>query len=236
VTSPDQHFRLGAARNSIGRLLAAYAEARAASGDAPGHMLGGVPRREDVGFEQLKALLGWEFFGEWVAPTSIVVRLSGAHIDYVLGRNVTGQNFFDHYRPEQRAVYSRFFGAIADHACGGYSVRRVLVNGTEAYEYHSIYLPLAARPSYVPIVGAVAVAGFERIADGPAAAAPPDFQALTRLGLFDIGNGLPRDPSAGFEPIDIGAVVAAIDAAGELTLDKIAHDTRSTVGRPPTLR
>ena len=225
---PDQHKRLGDARNSIGRLLAAYAQAHAASV--------GVPRREDVGFEQLKSILGWEFFAEWVTPTSIVVRLSGAHIDYVLGRNVTGENFFDKYRPEQRVTYSRFFGAIADHPCGGYSVRRVIVNGAEAFDYHSIYLPLMPRPHYVPIVGAVAVTGFERVAAGPPIQAPPNFQALTRLGVFDIGHGLPDDVSPGTEPIDIGAVVAAIDATGELVLDKIAHDTRSPVGRPPTIR
>ncbi|HUA51437.1 MAG TPA: PAS domain-containing protein [Candidatus Sulfotelmatobacter sp.] len=226
MTSPEQHRRLGDARNSIGRLLAAYADARPSST--------GLPRREDVGFERLKPLLGWEFLAEWVAPASIVVRLSGAHIDYVLGRNVTGQNFFDHYRPEQRTVYARFFGAIADHSCGGYSVRRVIVNGAEAFDYHSIYLPLAPRPDYVPIVGAVAVTGFERVAHGASSDAAPDFQALSRLGVFDIGHGVPDGALAGLEPIDIGTVVATIDEAGDLALDKLAYDTRSSVGRPRT--
>jgi len=94
VNSPEQHRRLGDARNAIGRLLAAYADVRPSST--------GLPRREDVGFEQLKPLL---------------------------------------------------------------------------------------------------------VPDG------------TLVGL---------------EPIDIGTVVATIDGAGELALDKLAYDTRSSVGRPRT--
>lgn len=215
------HEGLGESRNAIGRLLAAYDGVRVASG--------GVPRREDLDLALLKPLLGWEFFAEWVAPASIIVRLSGAHIDYVLGSNVTGVNFFAKYRAEQRAVYSRFYGAIADHPCGGYTARRVIVGGAEAFQYHSIYLPLAKRPSYMPIVGAVAVTGFERIAPGSTLGGPPDFQALTRLGVFDIGCGAPpRDLAL----IDIAAVVAEIDAAGELALDKAAHEARSSIGRP----
>ena len=222
---PHLHGGLGEARNAIGRLLAAYDGVRVA--------VGGVPRREDLGLEQLKGLLGWEFFAEWVAPASIVVRLSGAHIDYLLGSNVTGANFFAKYRAEQRAVYSRFYGAIADHPCGGYTARRVIVGGAEAYQYHSIYLPLAPRPRYVPIVGAVAATGFERVAPASTMGGPPDFQALTRLGVFDIGLGPPPKDLAS---IDIAAVVREIDAAGELVLDKLALEARSPIGRPRTLR
>ncbi len=211
-------------RNAIGRLLAAYARVQARTG--------GVPRRGDLDFAELKPLLGWEFFAEWVAPDSIVVRLSGSHIDYVLGSNVTGVNFFEKYRPEQRRLYSRFYGAIADHPCGGYSVRRVIVGGAEAYQYHSIYLPLAPRPDYVPIVGAVALTGFQRIAPVSVVGGPPDFQDLSRLGGFDIGAGV---PTGDLETIDIVRVDAEIDATGDLVLDQAAHDARPLLGRPPTL-
>ncbi|MBI3515020.1 MAG: PAS domain-containing protein [Proteobacteria bacterium] len=195
--------------------------------------VGGVPRREDVGLEQLKDLLGWEFFAEWLAPHSIVVRLSGAHIDYVLGSNVTGVNFFDKYRADQRALYSRFYGAIADHPCGGYTVRGVVVGGTERFQYHSIYLPLATRPNYVPIVGAVAITDFTRLAPAGKVGGAPDFQALSRLGVFDIGFGV---PAGGLERIDIAAVAAGIEAAGDTTLDQEALEVRPLIGRPRSMR
>jgi hypothetical protein len=222
---PAVHVSLGDSRNALGRLLAAYDGVRAAAG--------GMPRREQLGFEQLKGLLGWEFFAEWVAPASIVVRLSGAHIDYMLGCNVTGANFFAKYRADQRAVYSRFYGAIADHPCGGYSLRRIVVGDAEAFEQHSVYLPLAPQPRYVPIVGAVAMTGFERIAPRTVVGASPDYQALIRLGVFDVGFGPPPKDLAS---IDIAAVVREIDAAGEPALDKTALETRSPIGRPSTLR
>jgi hypothetical protein len=217
---------IGESTNAIARLLAAYGRVRAASG--------GTPKREDIGLEQLKGLLGWEFFAEWVAPESIIVRLSGTHIDYMLGTNVTRVNFFEKYRPEQRAMYARFYGAIADQPCGGYAVRRVVVGGAEAFDHHSIFLPLAPKPAYVPIVGAVAVTRFERIAKRTARDVAPDFRALTGIGLFDLGDGVPA--IAGLDTIDIAAVIAAIDATGPLALDQEAHDARSVIGRPPKFR
>ncbi len=195
--------------------------------------VGGVPRREDIGLEHLKDLLGWEFFAEWLAPHSIVVRLSGSHIDYVLGANVTGVNFFDKYRADQYARYSRFYGAIADHPCGGYTVRAVVVGGTERFQYHSIYLPLAARPSYVPIVGAVAITDFARLGPGGKVGGAPDFQALSRLGVFDIGFGV---AAGDLERLDIAAVAAGIEAAGDATLDQQALEARSQIGRPRSMR
>jgi hypothetical protein len=212
--------------NPIGRLLVAYARVRAAGG--------GTPTREAMGIEQLRGLIGWEFFAEWVAPASIVVRLSGAHIDYMLGTNVTGVNFFDKYRPEQTALYSTLYGAVADQPCGGYTGRRVVVGGTEVFEYHSIYLPLAPKPDAVPIIGAVAITGFERLEARGDGAPAPNFQALDRLAVFDIGDGVPAGP---LDAIDIARVIAGIDAAGTITLDPEAHAKRSSlIGRPPRLR
>lgn len=217
---------IGASPNAIARLLVAYERVRAACG--------GMPTREAMGIEELRGLIGWEFFAEWVAPDSIVVRLSGAHIDYMLGTNVTRVNFFEKYRPEQKALYSKLYGAIADQPCGGYTGRRVVVGGTEVFDYHSIYLPLAPKPDYVPIIGAVAISGFERLETPADGTMPPNFQALERLGVFDIGHGVPAGPP---ETIDIAAVIAGIDAAGAVTLDQQAHATRSSlIGRPPRLR
>lgn len=213
--------------NAIARLLVAYGRVYAQSG--------GVPKRERIGLEQLRSLLGWEFFAEWVAPESIVVRLSGTHIDYMLGTNVTGVNFFSKYRPEQRADYGRFYGTIADHPCGGYAVRRIVVGGAEAFDHHSIFLPLAPKPAYVPIVGAVAVTRFERIAKTTARDAVPDFRDRTRIGLFDIGAGLPP-PTPPFEATDIAAVIREIDTLGPPMLDQEAHEARSLIGRPPKFR
>jgi hypothetical protein len=217
---------IGGSPNAIARLLVAYGRVRAESG--------GTPAREAIGLEQLKGLLGWEFFAEWVAPESIVVRLSGTHIDYMLGTNVTRENFFEKYRPEQRAMYARFYGAIADQPCGGYAVRRVVVGGAEAFDHHSIFLPLAPKANYVPIVGAVAVARFERIARDTRRDVPPDFRELTGIGLFDLGDGVPA--LDGLEAIDIAAVIAEIDGAGPPTLDQDAQQARSVIGRPPKFR
>jgi hypothetical protein len=212
-------------RNPLARLLTAYRLLC-----PPGST--GVPRREALGLEQLKAVLGWEFFAEWAAPESIVVRLAGTHIDFVLGTGVTGVNFFDKYQPQDRAIYSRFYGAIADRPCAGYSVRQVIVGGDEAYDYHSIYLPLAPRPTYVPIVGAVSVTRFTRIAAQRRADQGPDFSALRHLGLFDIGFGL---PVSDFTAIDIDAVIAAIGAQRGVMLDDDALAARPLLGRPETL-
>jgi len=213
-----------APRNALAALLTAYRRARPRDG---------VPRREDLGLEQLKGLLGWEFFAEWVPPESITVRLSGTYIDYVLGTSVTGVDFFDMYRPEQRPAYARFYAAIADTPCGGYSVRQVIVGGDEAFDYHSIYLPLARRERYVPIVGAVWVSQFARVAARRTEGHLPDFRALVRLGLFDLGFGV---PAGDFEPVDIAATFAAIDAKGETMLDRDAVAARPLLGKPATLR
>lgn len=212
--------------NALSALLAAY-RLLCPAGSA------GVPRREDLGLAQLRRLLGWEFLAEWVAPASITVRLSGTYIDYVLGTSVTGADFFEKYRPEDRSTYSRFYEAIADHPCAGYSVRQVIVGGVEAYDYHSIYLPLARRATYVPIVGAAWVSQFERLAAQRSEGHEPDFRALVRLGLFDIGFGL---PNTAFETIDIDAVSAAIDAKGGVTLDQDALEARPLLGKPASLR
>jgi hypothetical protein len=212
-------------RNTLAALLAAYRRRRPAG--APG-----VPRREDLALTDLVDLLGWEFFAEWVAPESITVRLSGTHIDYVLGGSVTGVNFFEKYRPRDRALYSRFYTAIADHPCGGYTERQVIVGGDETYDYHSIYLPLARRATYVPIVGAVSVGPFERIAARRVQGHQPDFRALVRIGLFDIGFGV---PAGDLDTIDIAGVIAAIDATGGATLDSDAIEARPMLGRPPSL-
>jgi len=212
-------------RNPLAALLAAYRR-RCPPGAT------GVPRREDLGLADLVDLLGWEFFAEWVAPDSITVRLSGTHIDYVLGASVTGVNFFDKYHPHDRALYARFYAAIADHPCGGYSVRQVIVGGDESFDYHSIYLPLARREAYVPIVGAVSVAQFERIAARRIEGHQPDFRALVRIGLFDIGFGV---PAGDLETVDIAAVIAAIEAKGGATLDREALAARPLLGRPPSL-
>jgi hypothetical protein len=212
--------------NALAALLAAYRAACPADGS-------GVPRREDLGLAQLKPLLGWEFFAEWIAPASITVRLSGTHIDYVLGGSVTGVDFFEKYRPADRPLYGRFYAAIADHPCGGYSLRQVIVGGAEAYDYHSIYLPLARRGTYVPIVGAVSVAGFERIAAERVAGRKPDFRDLVGLGLFDLGFGV---PASDIGIVDIDAVVRAIDAKGGAALDQDAVAGRPLLGRPPIVR
>jgi hypothetical protein len=222
MSSPEK--ALADPRNPLAHLLAAYRRL-CPSGAS------GVPRREDLGLAQLKELLGWEFFAEWVAPESITVRLAGTHIDFVLGTGVTGANFFDKYRPEDRATYSRFYGCIADRPCAGYSVRQVIVGGDEAYDYHSIYLPLARRATYVPIVGAVAITRFARL-DAPRRATPPDFSALRHLGLFDIGFGL---PASDFTTVDIAGVIATIDRTGGVTLDRDALEARPLLGRPTTL-
>jgi hypothetical protein len=214
--------------NPIARLLVAYDTVRAAAG-------GATPTREAIGLEQLRGLLGWEFFAEWVAPDSISVRLSGTHIDYMLGTNVTRVNFFTKYTPEQRAEYGRFYGAITDHPCGGYAVRRVVVGGAETFDHHSIFLPLAPKPAYVPILGGVTVTNFARIARPTARDTVPDFRDRTRIGVFDIGAGLPALASP-FEALDIGAIVAEIDARGPPMLDQEAHEARSLIGRPPKFR
>jgi hypothetical protein len=212
-------------RNALAALLAAYRGACPTGG--------GVPRREDFGLAQLKELLGWEFLAEWVAPASIVVRLSGTHIDYVLGASVTGVDFFEKYRPVDRPCYSAFYTAIADRPCGGYSVRQVIVGGAETYDYHSIYLPLARRDAYVPIVGAVWVGQFERIAAERAAGNKPDFRDLVRLNLFDIGFGLPQSD---IDSIDIAAALRAVDKQRSVAFDSDAVATRPLLGRPPTPR
>jgi len=212
--------------NALAALLTAYRRLCPA-GSA------GVPRREDLGLAQLKGLLGWEFFAEWVAPASITVRLSGTYIDYVLGTSVTGADFFEKYRPEDRPTYGRFYAAIADHPCAGYSVRQVIGGGGEAYDYHSIYLPLARRATYVPFVGAVWVSQFERLAAQRSEGLEPDFRALVRLGLFDLGFGL---PATEFGTIDIAAVSAAIDAKGGVKLDQDAIEARPLLGKPAALR
>jgi hypothetical protein len=222
---PDLESAAAKPRNTLAALLAAYRRCCPPGG-------AGVPRREDLTLADLADLLGWEFFAEWVAPDSITVRLSGTHIDYVLGRSVTGVNFFEKYRPHDRALYARFYAAIADHPCGGYTVRQVIVGGDEAYDYHSIYLPLARRASYVPIVGAVWVGQFERVAARRVEGHQPDFRALGRIGLFDIGFGV---PAGDLETVDIAAVIAAIDAKGGATLDRDALEARPMLGRPPSL-
>lgn len=212
--------------NALSALLAAYRRL-CPPGSAE------VPRRDELGLAQLKGLLGWEFFAEWLAPSSMKVRLSGTYIDYVLGTSVTGVDFFEKYRPEDRPTYARFYAAIADQPCAGYSVRQVIVAGDEAYDYHSIYLPLARRATYVPIVGAVWVSQFERLAGRRGEGHEPDFRALVRLGLFDLGFGL---PATEFETIDIDAVTAAIDAKGGVMLDRDAIEARPLLGKPATLR
>lgn len=211
-----------ARRCAPGRLIEAYRRARREAG-------GGLPARDALGPERLKGLLGWVFLAHWQAPASIVVRLSGVHIDYVLGTNVTGVDFFDLYTDEARPMFSRFYAAIAGFPCGGYTRRDVLVGGEECYDYHSVYLPLATAGEVVPIVGAVAIARFERRAGPCLAPGRPDFRSTTRVGLFDLGSGV---PDAGIDVVDIEAVLDMLDGAAGPLLDMRAVEARPLMGRP----
>lgn len=210
-----------------GRLIEAYREARREAG-------GGLPAQAALGPERLKGMLGWVFLAHWRAPASIVVRLSGVHIDYVLGTNVTGVDFFDLYPEAARPSFSRFYGAICGGSggcrpCGGYTRRDVLVGGDECYDYHSIYLPLAPAGDVVPIIGAVAVNRFERRAGPHPAAARPDFRNTTRMGLFGLGEAV---PDAGFDIVDIEAVLDELEGGSGPVLDMRAVEARPLLGRP----
>lgn len=206
----------------IAGLLRAYARVRADLG-------GRLPTRDDLGPERLRDVLGWVFLAEWSPPTSIVVRLSGIHIDYVLGTNVTGVDFFDLYTPEARRTFTRFYERIVGRPCGGYIHRTVVVSGRETFDYHSIYLPLAGFGDRVPIIGATAVTGFQRLSEAVDADSRPDFRALSRIGLIDLGQGTPDD---GFERIDPAAVCAEIESMDWLRLDDDAQMARSLATRP----
>lgn len=208
--------------NAIARLLRAYAQVRAGLG-------GRLPTRDDLGPERLRGALGWLFLAEWSPPESIVVRLSGIHIDYVLRTNVTGVDFFDLYTPDARPRYSRFYGHIAGRPCGGYTRRAVVVGGLESFDYHSIYLPLAGPGDKVPVIGATAVTGFHRLSEAIEAGDRPDFRALSVLGLIDLGQGTPDD---GFDRVDPVAVCAEIESLCDLQLDDDGHSGRSFATRP----
>ena len=208
--------------SSIARLLRVYSEIRESLG-------GRLPGRDDMGPERLRDTLGWVFLAEWAPPTSIVVRLSGTHIDYVLGTNVTGVDFFDLYTDEARPMYSRFYRHIAGRPCAGYTRRDVVVGGSETFDYHSIYLPLAGPSDRVPIIGATAVSGFQRLSTAVEAGARPDFRNLSRIGLIDLGDGAPED---GFEAVDVAAVCRELDGSGPTRLDDDALMARSFANRP----
>lgn len=209
--------------NAIARLLRGYAQVRESLG-------GRLPTRDDLGPERLRDALGWLFLAEWAPPTSIVVRLSGIHIDYVLRSNVTGVDFFDLYTPEARPTYSRFYDRIAGHPCGGYTRRAVVVGGHETFDYHSIYLPLAGAGTKVPIIGATAVTGFKRLSAPVDTGSGPYFGAPPLLGLIDLGHGIPDD---GFEHMDPAALCSEIELSYGLRLDDDAQSTRSFTTRPP---
>lgn len=208
--------------NAIAGLLRVYAQVRAGLG-------GRLPTRGDLGPERLRDALGWLFLAEWSPPESIVVRLSGIHIDYVLRTNVTGVDFFDLYTPEARPRYSRFYSHIAGRPCGGYTRRAVVVGGRETFDYHSIYLPLAGPGDKVPIIGATAVTGFQRLPEAVDNGGGPDFRTLSVLGLIDLGQGIPDDD---FERVDAAAACAEIESSYELRLDDDAHTARSFTTRP----
>lgn len=208
--------------NAVARLLRVYARVRAGLG-------GRLPTRDDLGPERLRDALGWLFLAEWSPPESIVVRLSGIHIDYVLRTNVTGVDFFDLYTPDARPRYSRFYGHIVGRPCAGYTRRAVVVGGHETFDYHSIYLPLAGPGGKVPIIGATAVTGFQRLTEAVDAGSRPDFRALSVHGLIDLGQGIPDD---GFERVDPMAVCAEIESLYELRLDDDAQTARSYATRP----
>ena len=206
----------------VARLLRVYSEVR--------ELLGGrLPGRDDMGPERLRDMLGWVFVAEWVPPASIVVRLSGTHIDYVLGTNVTGLDFFDLYSDEARLMYSRFYRDIVGRPCAGYTRRDVIVGGRETFDYHSVYLPLDGPPDRVPIIGAVAVSGFQRLSAAVDAGARPDFRTLSRIGLIDLGSGVPED---GLEAVDAVAVCRELDGSGPPRLDDDALMARSFANRP----
>lgn len=206
----------------IAQLLRVYAEVRASLG-------GRLPGRGDLGPDRLRELLGWVFLAEWAPPDSIVVRLSGTHIDYVLGTNVTGIDFFDLYTEEARPMFSRFYGHLTDRPCAGYTRRDVIVGGRETFDYHSLYLPLDGPPDRVPIIGAVAVSGFQRLSAAVEAGARPDFRNLSRIGLIDLGDGV---PAGGFESVDAAAVCRELDGSGPPRLDDDALMARSFANRP----
>ena len=207
---------------AVGRLVEAYRDARREAGGRP-------PARVALGPERLRGILGWEFLAVWRAPASIVVRLSGVHIDYVLGTNVTGIDFFDLYPPEARDGFARFYAAIAGGPCGGYTRRDVVVGGHETYDYHSVYLPLAPEGDVVPMIGAVSIAGFERRAEIAGADHRPDFRWMTRMAVFDLGDGVPDHR---LDRLDIEAVLDGIEADSGPMLDQRALEARSLVGRP----
>lgn len=188
-----------------------------------------TPCRDDLQPPVLKDVLGWVFVSDWTAPDQMVTRLSGIHIDYVLRRNMTGVNCFDHYRDDEKPVYEAFYRAITGHPCGGYTRRLVQLNNGEIQGYYSIYLPVIGPSRRWQIIGAV-VAVFEgRTEPCTDSAAMPDFQPTDTIGVFDIGAGHPN----GLPIIHLAHELGEMEKRDAVPIDTTYLGERNYITQPP---
>jgi hypothetical protein len=207
----------------IKRFFEIYTEAQKSAGRV-------VPSRADIGPDQLKDVLGWVFVCDWMAPDHMVTKLSGIHIDYVLRRNMTGVNCFDHYEPKDKPTYRAFYSAITEMTCGGYTRRRVMLDNGEIQGYYSIYLPVIGVDQRVQIIGAV-VSVFEgRLECRDRRSEMPDFRLTDTIGVFDIGKGQPD--TRHLTRIDLMGELAAMEKHEAVPFDTDYRDERSYINEP----
>jgi hypothetical protein len=210
--------------NPIERLFEIYTEAQEASGKV-------IPSRDDIPPDVLKDVLGWVFVADWTAPDQMVTRLSGIHIDYVLRRNMTGLNCFDHYRDSDKAAYREFYTAITEHPCAGCTRRRVALSNGEVQGYFSIYLPVMGADGRTQIIGAVAAVLEGRMEQRHNVLDMPEFLLTETKGIFDIGAGGPSD--RGLPPIDLAAELTEMERYESIPLDPDYREQRDYITEPP---
>ncbi|MDG2286338.1 MAG: PAS domain-containing protein [Alphaproteobacteria bacterium] len=210
--------------NPIERLFEIYTEAQEASDKV-------IPSRDDIPPDVLKDVLGWVFVADWTAPDQMVTRLSGIHIDYVLRRNMTGLNCFDHCRDSDKAAYQEFYTAITEHPCAGYTRRRVALCNGEVQGYFSIYLPVMGADGRPQIIGAVVAVLEGRMEKCHNVLNMPEFLLTETKGVFDIGAGEPR--CHGLSLIDLSAELTEMERYESIPLDPDYREQRDYITEPP---
>jgi len=150
-----------------------------------------LPRRADFVLADIKPLLPRLLLLEVRSPSEIVFRLAGTMVRARVGAELTGKNFIDLARPEERRERSRLLLAEVGQPCGAVMIYPLAYPSGYEAPVEVVSVPVEPNlPGQPKLVLALFTELFKPAGEVPASV--DDHLAPGRsMSFFDIGAGVP---------------------------------------------
>ncbi len=150
-----------------------------------------LPHRGDFVLADIKQLLPRLLLLEVRSPTEIVFRLAGTMVRARVGAELTGRNFIDLARPEERAERARLLLAEVAQPCGAVMIYPLAYPSGFDAPVEVVSVPVEPNlPGQPKLVLALFTELFRPVGEVPAEIAD-HLPSGKSVSFFDIGAGVP---------------------------------------------